>query len=84
MPSRLSYLKMAADLIELLAAGLEFVALRELADDLFRRMPRALVRCHVVADSSCPNIGHQESHDDQTIPEGSPPISMAQIIPKEN
>ena len=31
----------------------------ELADDLIRRMPPALVHCHVVVDSSCPNTGHQ-------------------------
>ncbi|WP_237160485.1 type III restriction endonuclease subunit R [Mycolicibacter engbaekii] len=37
----------------------QFVALGELADDLIRRMPPALLGCHVVADSSCPNTGHQ-------------------------
>ena len=33
----------------------ELVALGELADDLIRGMSPALVRCHVVGDSFCPN-----------------------------
>jgi hypothetical protein len=35
----------------------ELVALGELADDLIRRVPPALVRSHVVTDSSCPETG---------------------------
>ncbi|BBX25032.1 hypothetical protein MALV_01570 [Mycolicibacterium alvei] len=50
---------MPAHLGQLLPGPEELVALGELADDLIRRVPPALVRCHVVVDSSCPNTGHQ-------------------------
>ena len=49
-----------------LAGPQELVALGELADDLIRRMPPALVRCHVVADSSLPEHRATESHNDWT------------------
>ncbi|MCV7043057.1 TIGR04141 family sporadically distributed protein, partial [Mycolicibacterium moriokaense] len=35
-------------------------------------MPPALVRCHVVVDSSCPNTRATESHNDWTTTAGSP------------
>jgi hypothetical protein len=50
----------------------EFVALGELADDLIRRVPPALVRCHVVVDSSSPEDRATESHNDWTTRTGSP------------
>jgi hypothetical protein len=71
MPSRLSNLEVPAHLVELLATAEVLVALSELADDLFRRMPPALVCTHVDVDSSCPRIGHQESHNNWTITRGS-------------
>jgi len=46
MPPRLGDLEMAAHLVEVLARGQLFVALRELADDLIRRVPPALLGCH--------------------------------------
>ncbi|WP_425518459.1 hypothetical protein [Mycobacterium spongiae] len=56
MPTaRLGDLQVPAHLVELLAGCEELVDPGELADDLIRRVPPALVRCHVVADSSCPN-----------------------------
>lgn len=59
MPGRLGDLQVPAHLAEFLPGAEQFVALGELADDLIRRMPPALLGCHVVADSSCPNTGHQ-------------------------
>ncbi|WP_255796167.1 hypothetical protein, partial [Mycobacteroides abscessus] len=41
-------------------------------DDLIRRMPPALVRCHVVVDSSSPEHRATESHNDWTTTTGSP------------
>ena len=43
MPRRLSDLQMPAHLVEFLAGSEELVALGELADDLIRRVPPALV-----------------------------------------
>jgi hypothetical protein len=59
MPRRFSDLKVSAHLAEFLAGPEEFVALGELADDLIRRVPPALVRCHVIVDSSLPETGQQ-------------------------
>ena len=59
MPRRLCDLQMPAHLVEFLTRGEKLVALGELANDLIRRMPPTLVRCHVVVDSSCPNTGQQ-------------------------
>src|SRR6185503_8771430 len=59
MPRRLGDLQVPAHHVEFLAGREEFVALGELADDLIRRVPPALFRCHVVAHSSCPNTGQQ-------------------------
>ncbi|WP_263992093.1 dihydrofolate reductase family protein [Mycobacterium bourgelatii] len=39
---------------------------------MIRRVPPALVRCHVVVDSSCPNTRASESHNDWTTTTGSP------------
>jgi len=39
---------------------------------LIRRVPPALFRCHVVVDSSLPEHGATESHNDWTITTGSP------------
>ncbi len=72
MPRRVGDLQVTADLVEFLAGPEELVALGQLADDLIRRMPPALVRCHVVTDSSCPETGHQETHNDWTTTKGSP------------
>src|SRR3954466_2854411 len=72
MPRRLSDLQVSAHLVEFLAGPEEFVALGELADDLIRRMPPALVRCHVVVDSSLPEDRATESHKDRTTTTGSP------------
>ena len=77
VPRRLSDLQVAAHLVEFLAGGEEFVALGELADDLVRRMPPAFRRCHVVADSSCPNIRTTESHNNWTTTRGSPHVPEA-------
>ena len=44
MPRRLSDLQVPAHLVEFLAGREEFIAFDELADDLIRRMPPALVR----------------------------------------
>ncbi|GFG89946.1 hypothetical protein MBOU_19880 [Mycobacterium bourgelatii] len=63
---------MATHFAELLPGPKELVALGELADDLIRRVPPALVRCHVVVDSSCPNTRASESHNDWTTTTGSP------------
>jgi len=71
MPGRLSNLEVAAYLVELLAGPEMLVALGELADDLFRRMPPALVCTHVDVDSSCPRLGHQESHNNWTTTQRS-------------
>jgi site-specific recombinase XerC len=71
-PRRLNDLQVPAHLVEFLAGPEEFVALGELADDLIRRMPPALVRCHVVADSSLPEHRARESHNDWTTTTGSP------------
>ncbi|PQP51446.1 hypothetical protein C6A88_08025, partial [Mycolicibacterium austroafricanum] len=46
-------------------------------DDLIRGMPPALVRCHVVVDSSCPNTRATESHNDWTTTRGSPQRAQA-------
>ena len=43
MPRRLGDLEMAAHLLEVLAGRQELVALGELADDLLRRVPPALL-----------------------------------------
>ena len=72
MPRRLSDLQMPAHLAEFLAGPEEFVALGELADDLIRRMPPAVVRCHVDVDSSLPEHRATESHNDRTTTTGSP------------
>ncbi len=72
MPGRLGDLQMAAHLVEFPARRQQLVALGKLADDLIRRVPAALLRCHVVADSSCPDIRATESHNDWTTPKGSP------------
>jgi hypothetical protein len=64
MPRRFSDLQVSAYLVEFLARPEEFVALGELADDLIRRVPPALFRCHVVVDSSLPEHGATESHND--------------------
>jgi hypothetical protein len=61
-----------AHLAEILAGPKELVALGQLADDLIRRMPPALVRCHVVGDSSSPEHRATESHNDWTTTTGSP------------
>nr|MCH9735623.1 hypothetical protein [Actinomycetes bacterium] len=50
--------------------------LGELTDDLIRRMPPALIRCHVVSDSSCPNTRATESHNDWITSEGPPHYSV--------
>jgi hypothetical protein len=72
MPRRLSDLQVPAHLVEFLAGPEEFVALGELADDLIRRMPPTLIRCHVVVDSSLPEHRATESHNDWTTTTGSP------------
>ncbi|MBV5245381.1 hypothetical protein KUF57_17710, partial [Mycolicibacterium sp. PAM1] len=41
-------------------------------DDLVRGVPPALVRCHVVVDSSLPASRATESHNNWTTPKGSP------------
>ncbi len=64
--------EVSTHLVEFLTSGQELVALGELADDLLRRMPAALVRCHDVVDSSCSNTRATESHNDRTTREGSP------------
>ena len=46
MPCRLRDLEMPADLIKLLPGSQLLVALGELADDLVRRVPPALLGCH--------------------------------------
>ena len=72
MPRRLGDLEMAAYLVEFLARREQLVALGELADDLIRRVPPALVRCHVVADSFLPRTGATESHNNWTTTAGTP------------
>ena len=59
MPRRLRNLQMPAHLVEPGPATKQLVALGKFADDLIRRMPPALVRCHVDTDSSCPETGQQ-------------------------
>src|SRR6478672_9580382 len=59
MPRRLGDLQVSAHLAQFLTGPEQFVALGELADDLIRRMPPTLVRCHVLVDSSCPKTGQQ-------------------------
>lgn len=78
VPRRLGDLEMSAHLVELSARREELVALGELADDLIRRVPPALVRNHVVADSSCPETGHQETQNDWTTTEGSPHLTFGE------
>ena len=63
---------MPAHFAEFLAGPEEFVALGELADDLIRRVPPAVVRCHVDVDSSLPEDRATESHNDWTTTTGSP------------
>ncbi|MCV6977126.1 restriction endonuclease, partial [Mycobacterium bourgelatii] len=48
---------------------------------LIRRVPPALVRCHVVVDSSCPNTRASESHNDWTTTTGSPHTEIVEGIP---
>src|SRR5690606_29042328 len=72
MPGRFGDLQVPTHLSELLAAPEQLVALGQLADDLIRRMPPALVRCHVVVDSSLPADRATESHNDWTTTRGSP------------
>jgi hypothetical protein len=55
---------MPAHLIEFLAGSKEFVALGELADDLIRRVPPVLGRCHVVGYGSL--FGLREHNDRHT------------------
>jgi hypothetical protein len=71
MPGRLGDLQMTAHLVEFLTLRQQLVALGELADDLIRRVPPALLRCHVVADSSCPEHRATESHNNLTNRSGS-------------
>ena len=63
---------MPAHHVKFLTRRQQLVALGELADDLVRRVPPTLLRCHVVADSSCPNIRATESHNNWTTTRGSP------------
>src|SRR6478752_317706 len=72
MPRRLCDLQVPAHLAQFLAGRQQFVALGELADDLIRRVPPALVRCHVDVDSSSPANRATESHNDWTTTTGSP------------
>jgi hypothetical protein len=72
MPRRFRDLQMPAHLGQFLANTEHLVALSELADDLVRRMPPALVQCHVVGKSSCPNTWARKFHNDWTTTEGSP------------
>lgn len=75
MPRRLSDLQVPAHFVEFLTGPEELVALSQLADDLIRRMPPALVRCHVAADSSLPEHRATEPHNDWTNTTGSPQAS---------
>jgi len=70
VPGRFGDLEMSAHLVEFFAGADELVALGELADDLFRRVPPALACTHVDMDSLCPTIGHQESHNNWTTTRG--------------
>src|SRR6185312_2579372 len=72
VPRRFRNLQVPAHLRQLLASPQEFVALGELADDLVRGVTPALVRSHVVVDSSCPNTRATESHNHWTTAGGSP------------
>src|SRR5690606_14582217 len=72
MPGRFGDLQVPTHLSELLAAPEQLVALGQLADDLIRRMPPALVRCHVVVDSFWPAGRATESHSDWTATRGAP------------
>ena len=69
-----------AHLGQFLARREQLVALGELVDDLIRRMPPALVRCHVVVDSSYPNTRATESHNDWTTTEGLTPVWKTLIV----
>ncbi|TDH24718.1 hypothetical protein EJ571_02170, partial [Mycobacteroides franklinii] len=48
--------------------------------DLVRGVPPALVRCHVVVDSSLPADRATESHNDWTTTKGSPHYIYGTVI----